>query len=84
MDRAAALFWVWVAIWVLWLFVAQWYAFAYPVEKQVYFGFLSWWQLNSLIWYWVGAVVLAVYLNKFWKPVVVRMKMLKELREKKR
>jgi len=80
MDRATALFWVWVAAWVLWLFVAQWYAFTYPVEKEVYFGVFSWWQLNSIIWYWVGAVVLAVYLNKFWKPAVIRMKMLKEKR----
>ncbi len=72
------LFWIFVAIWSIWHFVSQWYAFTHPVEKQVYFGWLSWWQVNSLVWYFTAAIVFAVYLNKFWKPVKIREEMMKK------
>ena len=60
-------FWVVVALLALSTFVAQYYAFTNPVQYWFYFGWIAWWQMYSIIWYSVAAVIYVVHL-KYWRP----------------
>lgn len=60
-------FWSVFALLVFSTFAAQYYAFSFPVQTYFYFGWLSWWQMYSVIFYALGALI--YYLNyRYWRP----------------
>lgn len=50
-------FWLVFALLAISTFAAQLYAYSYPVQTYFYFGWLSWWQMYSIIFYAVGAII---------------------------